>query len=150
MSSQEIEEVADVTPVEPAVVKKTKPVFIKLEDLDPNSANRGINVIVKVTTGELSRLINRTYLDGTKLEVSSLMVGDKTGQMELHLKNDQIGLVKKDDTLILRNCVVKIFDSRMFLKVDEWGKLETAAPEQYQETVGEENFSAIEWELVDN
>ncbi|ETO08235.1 DNA-binding protein [Reticulomyxa filosa] len=109
----------------------------KIKDLSPNSRG-GHNLVVKVIENPKLE-INRLYLDGTELRVASALVGDDTGCVSLHLKDDQIDMVEKDDTLILRNAQLQMSKFRIYLKVDQWGMIEKCAPEQYGEKINTQN-----------
>ena len=58
----------------------------KVSDLNPNRAKRGFNMVVKAVC-EPRLQINRLYLDGTTLKVASVIVGDETASVNLHLKD---------------------------------------------------------------
>ncbi|ETO25408.1 hypothetical protein RFI_11731 [Reticulomyxa filosa] len=120
---------------------------VKVQDLNPNSRG-GYNLVVKVS-GDPKAEINRLYLDGATLKVSSVLVGDDSGCVSLHLKDEQINLVRNDDTLILRNVKVQMSKFRIYLKVDQWGIIEKCAPSQFAEKANTaNNISDVEWELA--
>ena len=120
----------------------------RVKDLNPNHLKIGFNLVVKAVE-EPDLKISRLYLDGTTLKVASVLVGDDTGCVSLHLKDEQISGIKKDTVLILRNCTIQMSKARMYIKVDQWGVIEKCPSDMYTETIDKtNNVSAIEWELV--
>src|SRR2546428_422969 len=68
----------------------------------------------------------------------------------LKIETDQINMVKKDDTLVLRNARVQMAKFRIYLKVDQWGVIEKRIPEQFNEKINtQNNVSETVWELAE-
>eukprot|EP00484_Ammonia_sp_Unknown_P019508 CAMPEP_0197042070 /NCGR_PEP_ID=MMETSP1384-20130603/18522_1 /TAXON_ID=29189 /ORGANISM="Ammonia sp." /LENGTH=181 /DNA_ID=CAMNT_0042473109 /DNA_START=107 /DNA_END=653 /DNA_ORIENTATION=- len=131
--------------VEPAITL-SKPEFIKVDQLSPASV--GFNLIVKV--GPIKPIMNRLNLDGTRLRISEALIGDATASIILSLRNDQIGMVKTDDTLILRNAKIDMVNNGyMRVAIDRWGLIQKVAEDQTQEVLNDKNnLSTVEYELV--
>ena len=74
----------------------------------------------------------------------------RTYTIHIYIHNTaQIDLVKKGDTLILRNATIQMSKSRMYVKIDQWGLIEKCKSERYNETINtDNNISDVEWELV--
>eukprot|EP01083_Nonionella_stella_P181610 651131_1 len=126
--------------------KLEKPQFQKVQDLSPASV--GFNLIVKV--GPIKPIMNRLNLDGTRLRISEAIIGDKTACIILSLRNDQIGMVKEGNCLILRNAKIDMVNNGyMRVAIDRWGLIEKVGEEQSQDEINlNNNLSEVEYELV--
>merc|ERR1712228_84684 len=128
-------------------IKLNQPTFIKINELSPASV--GVNFHCKVNA--ITTVINRLNLDGTRLRISEVLVGDETGLILLSLRNDQIDLVKEGMSLIMRNAkVTMINQGHMRVAVDRWGIIQPYEAGHDFEVDFEkgENLSNVEYELV--
>ncbi|PPS13436.1 hypothetical protein GOBAR_AA07149 [Gossypium barbadense] len=79
--------------------------------------------------------------------ISECLVGDETGTVLFTARNEQVDLMKPDDTVILRNAKIDMFKGSMRLAVDKWGRIEVTDPAKF--VVKEDNnLSLVEYELV--
>jgi len=106
-----------------------KPVFSKVAEIDPNA--RGLNLVLKCT----------------QVQGCEAKIVDETGVVNLRLKNDQKCQV--GDTLILRNARVSMFEGRLRLEIDKWGKMGIAEFPANFHVKSSFDVSAVEYELVD-
>eukprot|EP00456_Euglypha_rotunda_P016599 TRINITY_DN1551_c0_g1_i6.p1 TRINITY_DN1551_c0_g1~~TRINITY_DN1551_c0_g1_i6.p1 ORF type:complete len:154 (+),score=17.77 TRINITY_DN1551_c0_g1_i6:1-462(+) len=141
----------DMATEAPAVTHKfshgrplTKPSFVKANELEPGT--RGHNLILKV--GDVKTVLERKRPDGSTLAIAEALVGDSTASVLLTARNEQINVVKKGATLVLRNAKVEMFKGHMRLAVDKWGKVESAPTALDGDINLSENLSETEYELV--
>lgn len=97
-----------------------KPTFSKVADLQPGT--KGLNLILKVVS--ITPAVERVGHDNT-LKIVEATVGDETGCVILSARNEQVDLLKQGATIVIRNGRVDLFNKRMRLKVDKWGRLQT-------------------------
>ncbi|KAH7445944.1 hypothetical protein KP509_01G030000 [Ceratopteris richardii] len=123
---------------------KRKPVFIKVDQLQPGT--NGHTLVVKVLTAKT--VLNRSRPDvNHKVRVAECLVGDETGVIVFAARNEQVDVMKPDTTVILRNARIDMFKSCMRLAVDKWGRIEVTEPATF--TIKEDNnLSNVEYELV--
>eukprot|EP00485_Elphidium_margaritaceum_P004749 CAMPEP_0202684858 /NCGR_PEP_ID=MMETSP1385-20130828/456_1 /ASSEMBLY_ACC=CAM_ASM_000861 /TAXON_ID=933848 /ORGANISM="Elphidium margaritaceum" /LENGTH=195 /DNA_ID=CAMNT_0049339071 /DNA_START=61 /DNA_END=648 /DNA_ORIENTATION=+ len=136
------------TPQQPAEskIQLTNPKFSEVEQLSPASV--GFNLIVKV--GNITPIMNRLNLDGTRLQISEAIIGDSTACIILSLRNDQITMVGTGDVLILRNAKIDMVNNGyMRVAIDRWGLIEKVDAKQMDKEINlENNLSDVEYELV--
>lgn len=75
--------------------------------------------------------------------------GDETGKVVLSLRDDQRSGVDKGKLLIVRNGHSKMLKGFLRLVIDKWGKLDFEVGGGSVDSVGAQNVSAIEYELVE-
>ncbi|KAL2467290.1 Nucleic acid-binding [Abeliophyllum distichum] len=130
-----------------------KPVFVKVDSLKPGT--NGHTLIVKVLTSNtvLSKKPRNTMSfrgsQNQNTRIAECLIGDETGTILFTARNNQVDLMKPDNTLILRNAKIDMFKGSMRLAVDKWGRIEVTEPENF--VVKEDNnLSLVEYELVDS
>ncbi|KAL2484067.1 Nucleic acid-binding [Forsythia ovata] len=128
-----------------------KPVFVKVDSLKPGT--NGHTLIVKVLTSNtvLSKKPRNTMSfrgpQNQNTRIAECLIGDETGTILFTARNNQVDLMKPDNTLILRNAKIDMFKGSMRLAVDKWGLVEVTEPENF--VVKEDNnLSLVEYELV--
>ncbi|CAI9763201.1 unnamed protein product [Fraxinus pennsylvanica] len=123
-----------------------KPVFTKVDQLRPGT--NGHNVVVKVVSANV--VMQKGRPDGPQLRqmrIAECLVGDETGTIVFTARNEQVDLMKPENTVILRNAKIDMFKGSMRLGVDKWGRVEVTEPASF--TVKEDNnLSLVEYELV--
>ncbi|KAL1807255.1 hypothetical protein DCAR_0833121 [Daucus carota subsp. sativus] len=124
-----------------AELKKTQPVFIKVEQLRP--AANGLNLTVKVVSSKI--IMQRGQ--GRQMRLAECLVGDETGMVIFTARNDQVELMKEGSTVILRNAKIDMFKGSMRLAVDKWGRVEVTEPATFS-VKEDNNLSLIEYELL--
>lgn len=124
--------------------KLRKPVFVKVDELQPGTS--GHNVVVKVVSAKT--VLHRARPDvNHKVRIAECVVGDETGVIIFTAKNEQVDMMKPGATVILRNARIDMFKSCMRLAVDKWGRIEVTEPSTF--VVKEDNnLSVVEYELV--
>eukprot|EP00443_Scrippsiella_acuminata_P001794 CAMPEP_0115292902 /NCGR_PEP_ID=MMETSP0270-20121206/65381_1 /TAXON_ID=71861 /ORGANISM="Scrippsiella trochoidea, Strain CCMP3099" /LENGTH=543 /DNA_ID=CAMNT_0002710361 /DNA_START=44 /DNA_END=1675 /DNA_ORIENTATION=- len=115
-----------------------KPKFVKVKNLNPDSANLNINV----------KVLSVEAVEGTEVKMVEAKVADETGSMILRGRGDQCALCEAGKSLIIRNAHVKMFKGFIRVVVDKWGKLEESGAAHEFETKAEPNMSGVEYELV--
>ncbi|XP_076882508.1 uncharacterized protein At4g28440-like [Bidens hawaiensis] len=116
-----------------------KPVFIKVDDLKPETA--GLTLVVKVISSE-------TVLQkGRNVRIAECLIGDETGTILFTARNDQVDLMKPGTTVIIRNGKIDMFKGSMRLVVDKWGRIEVTDSAAF-EVKEDNNLSTVEYELV--
>ncbi|XP_076923580.1 uncharacterized protein At4g28440-like [Bidens hawaiensis] len=116
-----------------------KPVFIKVDDLKPETG--GLTVVVKVVSSEM------VVQKGRNVRIAECLVGDQTGTILFTARNDQVDLMKPGTTVIIRNGKIDMFKGSMRLVVDKWGRIEVTDPATF-EVKEDNNLSTVEYELV--
>ncbi|KAL2473650.1 Nucleic acid-binding [Forsythia ovata] len=128
-----------------------KPMFVKVESLKPGT--NGHTLVVKVLNS--STVLNKKPGNSTSFRgprnqntcIAECLVGDETGTILFTARNDQVDLMKPDNTVILRNAKIDMFKGSMRLAVDKWGRIEVTEPAKF-EVKEDNNLSLIEYELI--
>ncbi|KAG6508139.1 hypothetical protein ZIOFF_033501 [Zingiber officinale] len=126
---------------------KRKPVFTKVDQLKPGTGGHTLTVKVlkSDTVVHKGRAAAASQLRPTR--IAECLIGDETGTIVFTARNEQVDLMKPDNTVILRNAKIDMFKGSMRLAVDKWGRIEVTNPADF--TVKEDNnLSLIEYELV--
>ncbi|KAK7319731.1 hypothetical protein RJT34_04456 [Clitoria ternatea] len=126
---------------------KRKPVFTKVDQLKPGT--NGHTLVAKVlssnTVLQKGRPSSSHILRPTL--IAECLIGDDTGTIIFTARNDQVDLMKPENTVILRNAKIDMFKGSMRLAVDKWGRIEVTEPANF--VVKEDNnLSLVEYELV--
>ncbi|KAL4348565.1 hypothetical protein GQ457_17G005520 [Hibiscus cannabinus] len=132
---------------------KRKPVFVKVEDLKPGTT--GHTLIVKVVDATPVKTSSRPNMSRALLSrpappprIAECVVGDETGTIIFTARNEQVDLMRKGATVILRNAKIVMFKgTTMRLAVDKWGRIEVTEPAKF-EVKEDNNLSLVEYELV--
>ncbi|XP_022874078.1 uncharacterized protein At4g28440-like [Olea europaea var. sylvestris] len=138
----------DGTPAKPGL---RKPMFVKVESLKPGT--NGHTLVVKVLSS--NTVLNKKPRHSMSFRgpqnqntsISECLVGDETGTILFTARNDQVDMMKPDNTVILRNAKIDMFKGSMRLAVDKWGRVEVTEPATF-EVKEDNNLSLIEYELV--
>uniref|UniRef100_A0A0A8XQH4 Single-stranded DNA binding protein Ssb-like OB fold domain-containing protein n=1 Tax=Arundo donax TaxID=35708 RepID=A0A0A8XQH4_ARUDO len=130
---------------------KRKPVFVKVDQLKPGTA--GHTLVAKVLN---SKTVLQKGRPGPAAaagpaarptRIAEGLIGDETGCILFTARNEQVDLLKPDNTVIIRNAKIDMFKGSMRLAVDKWGRIEVTEPASF--TVKEDNnLSLVEYELV--
>jgi len=98
-------------------------------------------------------------VDGTRVRLAEVEVGDETGTVSLRARDDQIDVLKevseRSGAVVLRNCTLELYQGKhLRLAVTKWGKL-SVYPDQIASTPPppsklnrDRNFSLIDLSLV--
>uniref|UniRef100_A0A7S3EIC6 Single-stranded DNA binding protein Ssb-like OB fold domain-containing protein n=1 Tax=Rhodosorus marinus TaxID=101924 RepID=A0A7S3EIC6_9RHOD len=122
-----------------------KPVFIKLEDVQP--ATKGHNIIVKVVERKI--VLDKRRTNGEGLRIAECLVGDETATALFTARNEQIDQMPEGAVVALRNCKVNMHKNFMRLAVDKWGVIKPVEDVDLPtEKINSKNISAVEYELV--
>ncbi|KAK9922542.1 hypothetical protein M0R45_031003 [Rubus argutus] len=134
------------------VTAKRKPVFIKVEQIQPGTS--GHTLTVKVVSSNPVKVTSknggRSSLSSRPLQpprIAECLVGDETGVIVFTARNDQVETMKPGTTVILRNAKIDMFKGTMRLAVDKWGRVEVTEPANF-EVLESYNLSLVEYELV--
>ncbi|CAI9760181.1 unnamed protein product [Fraxinus pennsylvanica] len=128
-----------------------KPMFVKVESLKPGT--NGHTLVVKVLNS--NTVLNKKPRNSMSsrgpqnqnTSIAECLVGDETGTILFTARNDQVDMMKPDNTVILRNAKIDMFKGSMRLAVDKWGRIEVTEPAKF-EVKEDNNLSLIEYELV--
>ncbi|KAB2029486.1 hypothetical protein CXB51_012202 [Gossypium anomalum] len=126
--------------------EKRKPVFVKVDQLKPGT--KGHTLVAKVLSSNMVLQKGRAASRNLRqTRIAECLVGDETGTVLFTARNEQVDLMKPDDTVILRNAKIDMFKGSMRLAVDKWGRIEVTDPANF--VVKEDNnLSLVEYELV--
>lgn len=86
----------------------------------------GFNLCVLV--GKVEVVVDKLRVDGSRVLVAEVQVGDSTGSLSLRARDEQIDVLqqisKNKGAVVLRNCTVELHQ-RKFLRlvVSKWGKM---------------------------
>eukprot|EP00029_Vermamoeba_vermiformis_P005185 TRINITY_DN1731_c0_g1_i1.p2 TRINITY_DN1731_c0_g1~~TRINITY_DN1731_c0_g1_i1.p2 ORF type:complete len:141 (-),score=42.68 TRINITY_DN1731_c0_g1_i1:206-607(-) len=124
-----------------------KPVFSKVENLKPGQSDR-LNVLAKVEKSTV--VLDKTRVDGNKIRVAEVIIGDETASIILTARNEQIDLLKPGSLVEVRNVKVEMFnDAFMRIVVDKWGKIiPSSEPANFNVNL-DNNLSSVEYERQD-
>lgn len=86
----------------------------------------GFNLCLLV--GRIDVVVDKLRVDGSRVRLAEVLVGDETGSMSLRARDNQIDLLQeishKSGAVVLRNCTVELYQGRhLRLAVTKWGNL---------------------------
>ena len=111
--------------------------------------------------GKVEIVVDKNRVDGSRVRLAEVEVGDGTGSVSLRARDDQIDLLQEisdaSGAVVLRNCTLELFQGKHIrLAVTKWGKL-SRYPDQVASTPPppskinqERNFSLIDLSRVAN
>ena len=79
-------------------------------------------MFVKVHRGVLCVTTNRS--DGSKLKIAEVEIADETGRARLKLINEQCELTSLNNTLVLRECLVRNSENYIRIELDRFSSIE--------------------------
>eukprot|EP00804_Cyclotella_cryptica_P024339 CCRYP_015332-RA/>CCRYP_015332-RA protein AED:0.18 eAED:0.18 QI:238/1/1/1/1/0.75/4/1259/553 len=117
----------------------------------------GFNLCVLV--GKVDIVVDKLRVDGSRVLVAEVQVGDTTGSISLRARDDQINVLKqvsKDKgAVVLRNCTVELHQGKYLrLAVSKWGKMSVypdgieSTPDPPLSMNKERNFSLVDLNTV--
>lgn len=79
--------------------------------------------------GDVDVVVDKLRVDGSRVLVAEVEVGDETGSVSLRARDDQIDLLRKvshdNGAIVLRNAQIELYQGRYLrLAVSKWGKME--------------------------
>ncbi|EJK57349.1 hypothetical protein THAOC_22618 [Thalassiosira oceanica] len=88
--------------------------------------------------GDVDVVVDKLRVDGSRVLVAEVEVGDETGSVSLRARDDQIDLLRKvshdNGAIVLRNAQIELYQGRYLrLAVSKWGKME-AYPDGIEST----------------
>lgn len=104
-------------------------------------------------------VVDKKRVDGTRVRLAEVEVGDETGTVSLRARDDQIdtllGVSERSGAAVLRNCTLELYQGKhLRVAVTKWGKL-SVYPDQIASTPPppskmnrDRNFSLIDLSLV--
>ncbi|XP_057816673.1 uncharacterized protein At4g28440 [Cryptomeria japonica] len=123
-----------------------KPVFIKVDQLQPGTS--GHTLTVKVVSSKTVMQKGRPSGPQVRpMRIAECVVGDETGTIIFTARNEQVDMMKPDTTVILRNAKIDMYKGSMRLAVDKWGRVEVTDAANFN-VKEDNNLSLIEYELV--
>lgn len=109
--------------------------------------------------GEVNIVVDKNRVDGTRVRLAEVEVGDETGVVWLRARDEQIDLLQqvssRSGAVVLRNCTLELYQGKHIrLAITKWGKLSTY-PDQIASTPPppskintDRNFSLIDLSVV--
>lgn len=109
--------------------------------------------------GKVRIVVDKNRVDGSRVRLAEVEVGDETGTVSLRARDEQIDslqeIADRSGAVVLRNCMLELYQGKHIrLAVTKWGKL-SAYPDQVPSTPPppskinrERNFSMIDLSLV--
>lgn len=78
--------------------------------------------------GKVELVVDKLRVDGTRVLVAEVEVGDETGSISLRARDDQIEVLRSisedNGAVVLRNCTMELYQGRhLRLAVSKWGKM---------------------------
>ncbi|XP_019425918.1 PREDICTED: uncharacterized protein At4g28440-like [Lupinus angustifolius] len=130
---------------------KRKPVFTEVDQLKPGT--NGHNLVVKVLSSDTvlhkpqPPRPSSSFNNLRPTLVAECLIGDDTGTIIFTARNEQVDLMKAENTVILRNAKIDMFKGSMRMAVDKWGRIEVTEPADFV-VKQDNNLSLVEYELV--
>jgi len=84
----------------------------------------GYNLCLLV--GPIHVVVDKMRVDGSRVRLAEVIVGDETGMVSLRARDSQIDLLQSigAGAVVLRNCTVELFQNKhLRLAVTKWGKI---------------------------
>jgi len=119
----------------------TKPVFITADKLKPGQ--HGYNVFLKIEDVSHEKA-NRA--DGSTLDIAEALCGDATASVRVRAIGDNAARLEKGKIIAIRNGRSEVFNQRMRLEVDRWGKITDEPKAKIDSVNTTNNLSNIEYE----
>ena len=78
--------------------------------------------------GNVELVVDKYRVDGSRVLVAEVDVGDETGSISLRARDEQIDLLRKVSydrgAIVLRNCTMELYQGKhLRLGVSKWGKI---------------------------
>eukprot|EP00986_Skeletonema_menzelii_P021053 scaffold33006_cov154-Skeletonema_menzelii.AAC.2 len=117
----------------------------------------GFNLCVLV--GKVELVVNKSRVDGSRVLVAEVEVGDETGSVSLRARDEQIDLLQQvssdSGAIVLRNCTMELYQGKhLRLAVSKWGKM-SVYPDGIESTPSpptrinqDLNFSLVDLNLI--
>jgi hypothetical protein len=109
--------------------------------------------------GKVSVVVDKRRVDGSRVRLAEVEVGDETGVVSLRARDDQIDTLEevsgRAGAVVIRNCTLELYQGRhMRLAVTKWGKLSrypdhiASTPPPPSKINRDRNFSLIDLSKV--
>jgi len=117
----------------------------------------GFNLCVLV--GNVNIVVDKRRVDGSRVRLAEVEIGDETGTVSLRARDEQIDVLEdvssRAGAVVLRNCTLELFQRRHIrLAITKWGKLSiypdniASTPPPPSKMNLERNFSRIDLTIV--
>lgn len=78
--------------------------------------------------GKVELVVDKSRVDGSRVLVAEVEVGDETGSVSLRARDEQIELLQQVSSdagaIVLRNCTMELYQGKhLRLAVSKWGKM---------------------------
>jgi hypothetical protein len=78
--------------------------------------------------GKVELVVDKYRVDGSRVLIAEVDVGDETGVISLRARDEQIDLLRKVSSdrgaIVLRNCTMELYQGKhLRLGVSKWGKI---------------------------
>jgi ssDNA-binding replication factor A large subunit len=98
---------------------KRKPEFTKVKNIQPAKRYNIIGMVESV-----SDPVTITRMDGSKVKLGTVVIGDETATVDMRVKDNQFDTVKKGQCVIQRNARSSVVKGHIMMVVDIWGKVD--------------------------
>mmetsp|Transcript_37945 Transcript_37945/g.91996 ORF Transcript_37945/g.91996 Transcript_37945/m.91996 type:complete len:533 (+) Transcript_37945:68-1666(+) len=117
----------------------------------------GFNLCVLV--GNVNVVVDKRRVDGSRVRLAEVEIGDETGTVSLRARDEQIDVLAKvsarTGAVVLRNCTLELFQGRHIrLAITKWGKISVypdniaSTPPPPSKMNLDRNFSRIDLTIV--
>mmetsp|Transcript_8636 Transcript_8636/g.13017 ORF Transcript_8636/g.13017 Transcript_8636/m.13017 type:complete len:501 (+) Transcript_8636:92-1594(+) len=117
----------------------------------------GFNLCVRV--GKVELVVDKSRVDGSRVLVAEVEVGDESGSVSLRARDEQIDLLQRVSSdagaIVLRNCTMELYQGKhLRLAVSKWGKMSVypdgidSTPSPPTRIDQEINFSLVDLNLI--
>lgn len=108
--------------------------------------------------GKVRLVVDKNRVDGSRVRLAEVEVGDETGTVSLRARDEQIDLLEEipcNGAVVLRNATIELYQGKYIrLAVTKWGKI-SKYPDQIQSTPApplkinlDRNYSLINFSLI--
>ena len=74
--------------------------------------------------GDVNVVVDKHRVDGTRVRLAEVLVGDETGTVSLRARDDQIDTLLQAQQVVLRNCTLELYQGKHIrLTCTKWGKI---------------------------
>jgi hypothetical protein len=109
--------------------------------------------------GKVDVVVDKNRVDGSRVRLAEVEVGDETGTVSLRARDEQIDVLKevseRSGAVVLRNCTLELYQGRhLRLAATKWGKIcpypdnVASTPPSPSKINRDRNFSSIDLSLV--
>jgi len=89
---------------------------------------RKFNFRARRLVGKVNLVVDKNRVDGTRVRLAEVEVGDETGIVSLRARDEQVDILnsvsERSGAVVLRNCTLELYQGKhLRIAVTKWGKL---------------------------